>query len=160
MHRHFSKPHFRSKWILKQFNTVFSTAFHMHCFVHACKAALGCSSREAMSIQGCGAGRQPTHTVQCSAQVQQARQGQQAVEQTTTLVGLVSCCHAYIDAKLPPPLPHPTRTLFHRGTFALEAKEESNNLKKELPCQKKINKQELGSEKLISPPSLYDCRGN
>lgn len=143
MHRHFSKSHFRSKWILKQFNTAFPTAFHMHGFVHACKAALGCSSREAMSIQGCGAGRQPTHTVRCSAQIQQARQGQQAVEQTTTLVGLVSCYHAYIDAKLPPPLPHLTETLFHRGMFPLKAKEESNNLKKELPCQKKINKQEL-----------------
>lgn len=143
MHRHFSKSHFRSKWILKQFNTAFPTAFHMHGFVHACKAALGCSSSEAMSIQGCGAGRQPTHTVRCSAQIQQARQGQQAVEQTTTLVGLVSCYHAYIDAKLPPSLPHPTKTLFHRGMFPLEAKEESNNLKKELPFQKKINKQEL-----------------
>lgn len=110
MHRHFSKSHFRSKWILKQFNTAFPTAFHMHGFVHACKAALGCSSREAMSIQGCGAGRQPTHTVRCSAQIQQARQGQQAVEQTTTLVGLVSCYHACIDAKLPTPLVvlHPT----------------------------------------------------
>lgn len=137
MHRLFSEPQFRSKWILKQFNTAFSTAFELHGFVHACKAPLGCSSREPTSIQGCGAGRQPTHTVRCSAQVQPARQGQQAVEQTTALAGLASCYHAYIDAKLPPPLPHPTKTLFHRATFPLEAKEESNNLKKELPRQKK-----------------------
>lgn len=42
----------------------------------------------------------------------------------------------------------------------MEAQEEAINLTKEFQCQKQIKEQELGSDKVVSPPSLFYCGGD
>jgi len=78
----------------------------------------------------------------CAALKEAARQGQQAVEQTTALLGLACHCCACVDAKLTPALHHHEKTLFYSGTFPVQGQEGFVNFKKEFLCQKEINKQE------------------
>lgn len=130
MHGLFSKPQFRCKRVLKWFPTAFSTAFYAPSFAHACKAAGGCEQR------GLWSGKAAYTPYSAQGKVQQAKQGQQAVEQTTALTGLTNHPHACVDAKQTPALPHPIKTFFCSGTFPVEAQEEPINLTKRVPVPK------------------------
>lgn len=116
--------------------------------------------QRAMSTESCGAGRQQTCTVQRSRK-------STAGKRRSTGGGTNNCS---LWAHKPPwrQCGYKTNTstasslknIFYSGTFPVEAQEEPINLTKEFHCQKKINKEELGSDEVLSPPSPFYCRGD
>lgn len=117
--------------------------------------------QKSMSTEGCEAGRQHTHTVQRSRKstagnkVNRQRNKQPLSLGSRTTVPPVRMQNKHQHCLIPQ-----KRFFFNSGTFPVEAQEEPINSTKEFQCQKKINKQELGSDEAVSPPSLFYCRGD
>ena len=140
---------------MKQFNTAFSIAFYVHGFAHAWKAAEGYEHRGLWSWKAAYA--------HCTALKEKySRQDKVNRQQNKQLLSLVSRT-TVAPVRMQNKHQHcliPQKHFFYSGTFPVEAQEEPINLTKEFQRQKKINKQELGGDEVVSPPSLFYCRGD
>lgn len=150
MHGLFSKPQLRQKWILKLFNTAFSIAFYVPGFAHACEAAGGSGGAEA--------GRQHARAVQHSRKSTARSTGS----------GTNNCS---LWAREPPlrlcgrktntSIASSHRNIFLIvGHFLWKHKRNPSAWWKSFSAKKKIKKQELGSDEVVSPPSPFYCRGD